>query len=142
MLIADLCPGCASGDLDLSTAAFAAVTGATDGRYPISWRLASPPLSQPIGYRFQGSNPYYIKVQVIDHRNPVYLIELDTGAGGFVALERTSDGFFQYSSASPLAVLALRVTDIYSNTLTDSGIPIASNNNDVFAGHAQFPPAP
>jgi expansin (peptidoglycan-binding protein) len=142
VLIVDLCPGCASGDLDLDTAAFQAITGATDGRYPITWQLVSPPLSGPIGYRFQGSNPYYVKVQVVDHRNPIYLIELDTGASNFVPLDRTADGFFQYNSSSPLGALTLRVTDIYSNTLTDSGIPIATNSQDVFAGHAQFPPAP
>jgi len=142
VLIVDLCPSCASGDLDLDTAVFQAITGATDGRYPITWRLISPPLSGPIGYRFEGSNPFYIKVQVIDHRNPIYLIELDTGAGSFVPLERTADGFFQYNSSSPLGLLTLRVTDIYNNTPTDSGIPIAPNSQDVFAGHAQFPSAP
>jgi len=142
VLIVDLCPSCASGDLDLDTAAFQAITGATDGRYPITWQLVSPPLIGPIGYRFQGSNPYYVKVQVIDHRNPIYLIELDTGAGNFVPLDRTADGFFQYNSTSPLGAQTLRVTDIYNNTLTDSGIPIATNSQDVFAGHAQFPPAP
>jgi len=142
VLIVDLCPGCAAGDLDLDAAAFQAITGATDGRYPVTWRLVSPPLAGPIGYRFQGSNPYYVKVQVLQHRNPIYQIELDTGAGGFVPLTRTADGFFQYSSSSPLGLLTLRVTDIYNNTLADSGIPIATNNQDVFAGHAQFPPAP
>ena len=142
VLVVDLCPGCAAGDLDLDTPAFQAITGATDGRYPITWRLTSPALAGPIGYRFQGSNPYYVKVQVLNHRNPVYRVELDTGAGGFVALARTADGFFQYNSASPLGALTLRVTDIYSHTLTDSGIPIATNNTDIFTGHAQFLPAP
>ncbi len=142
VMIVDLCPECPSGDLDLNTDAFQAITGATDGRYPISWRVVSPPLTGAIGYRFQGSNPYYIKVQVINHRNPVYRIELDTGAGGFVALDRTMDGFFQRNSPTALGALTLRVTDIYSNTLTDSGIPIASNSQQVFVGHAQFPPAP
>ena len=142
VLIVDLCPGCLSGDLDLNTDAFQAVTGATDGRYPVSWRIVSPPLSGVIGYRFQGSNPYYIKVQVINHRNPVYQIELDAGAGGFVALDRTSDGFFQRNSPTALGALTLRVTDIYGNTLVDSGIPISNNSQQVFTGHAQFPPAP
>jgi expansin (peptidoglycan-binding protein) len=142
ILIVDLCPGCAAGDLDLDTPAFQAVTGASDGRYPITWKLTSPALAGPIVYRFQGSNPYYVKVQVLNHRNPVYRVELDTGAGGFVALTRTADGFFQYNSAGPLGALTLRVTDIYGNTLTDAGIPIATNSTDVFAGHAQFPPAP
>lgn len=142
VLIVDLCPSCPAGDLDLDTPAFQAVTGATDGRYPITWRLVSPPLSGPIGYRFQGSNPYYIKVQVINHRNPVYSVDLDTGAGGFVPLSRTADGFFQKAFSSPQGALTLRVTDIYSNTLIDSGIPIASDSQQVFPGHAQFPAAP
>jgi expansin (peptidoglycan-binding protein) len=142
VLIVDLCPGCPAGDLDLDTPAFQAITGATDGRYPITWQLTSPPLSGPIGYRFQGSNPFYVKVQVIDHRNPVYSIELDTGGGNFVPLTRTADGFFEYNPGSALGSLRLRVTDIYNNRLIDSGIPIASNSQQVFVGHAQFPAAP
>lgn len=142
VLIVDLCPGCAAGDLDLDTAAFQAVTGTNDGRYPISWQLVSPPLAGPIGYRFQGSNSYYVKVQVINHRNPVYRIELATGVSSYIALPRTADGFFEYSSGSALGSLTLRVTDIYSNTLIDSGIPIATDDQQVFVGHAQFPAGP
>jgi expansin (peptidoglycan-binding protein) len=142
VLVADLCPECQAGDLDLDLPAFQAITGASDGRYPITWRLISPPLSGTIGYRFQGSNPFFVKVQVINHRNPVYSIAMRDSTGAFVPFTRVADNFFQYSPTTALGPLTLRVTDIYSNTLIDSGIPIASDSQQVFTGHGQFPPAP
>ncbi|KAI8084067.1 RlpA-like double-psi beta-barrel-protein domain-containing protein-containing protein [Gilbertella persicaria] len=35
--IVDTCPGCASGDIDMSPAAFAKIADLADGRVPISW---------------------------------------------------------------------------------------------------------
>lgn len=60
-IVGDLCPECKTGDLDLAT------TG--DGRWTISWT----PVQCNVGnnsfiYSFQGSNPYYLKLQVANTR--------------------------------------------------------------------------
>lgn len=143
VIVADRCPECRPGDLDFNLPAFQALTGESTGRFPVSWRIISPPLDGPIAYRFQGSSPYYAKVQVLNHRNPVYGMEVQGPSGDWVALDRVVDNFFVIPDGAipePYGALTLRVTDIYGNMITDSGITIA---NDVkIAGSGQFPPAP
>lgn len=143
VVVADRCPGCSSGDLDLNLPAFEELTGATTGRFPIRWRIISPPLVGPIAYRFQGSNPYYAKVQVLNHRNPIYSIEARVPSGSWVQLTRLNDNFFVIPNNAipePYGTLTLRTTDIYGNTISDSKIAIV---NDIkIPGIGQFPPAP
>lgn len=143
VIVADQCPECRSGDLDLNLPAFQALTGESTGRFPVSWRIISPPLDGPIAYRFQGSNQFYAKVQVLNHRNPVYRMEVQAPSGDFVPLDRVVDNFFVIPDGAipePYGRLTLRVTDIYGNTITDSGIAII---NDVkIPGSGQFPAAP
>lgn len=60
-IVGDLCPECSAGDLDQATAG--------DGRWKISWY----PVQCNVGesnfiYSFQGSNPYYLKLQVANTR--------------------------------------------------------------------------
>ena len=61
-IVGDLCPECQSGDLDQATSG--------DGRWTISWY----PVQCNVGssnfiYSFQGSNPYYLKLQVANTRH-------------------------------------------------------------------------
>lgn len=143
VVVADRCPGCRSGDLDFNLPAFEELIGATTGRIPVRWRIISPPLDGPIAYRFQGSNPYYAKVQVLNHRNPVHSMEARAPDGGWVQLTRKNDNFFVIPNGTipePYITLTLRTTDMYGNTITDSRIEIV---NDVkIPGVGQFPPAP
>ena len=139
VLIVDRCPECVAGDLDLEIAALQAIAGTGDGRHPISWRLISPPIGRTIGYRFQGSNPFYVKVQILFHRNPIARVEIEHG-GAFVELTRSSDGFFLYFPSGALGPITLRVTDIYGNRITDSATPIAVNNTTIFELYWRFPP--
>ncbi len=143
VIVADRCPECRPGDLDFNLPAFQALTGESTGRFPVSWHIISPPLDGPIAYRFQGSNPFYAKVQVLNHRNPVHRMEVQSPSGDWVALDRVVDNFFVIPDGAipePYGALTFRVTDIYGNTITDSGIAVA---NDVkIPGSDQFPAAP
>lgn len=61
-IVGDLCPECSNGDLDQATGG--------DGRWSISWY----PVQCAVGdsnfvYSFQGSNPYYLKLQVANTRS-------------------------------------------------------------------------
>jgi expansin (peptidoglycan-binding protein) len=57
------CPECASGDLDLGSNG--------DGRWDINWVAVACPVTGSFQYIGQNSNPYYIKLQVRNHRIPV-----------------------------------------------------------------------
>lgn len=61
LAVTDECPECSSGDLDL------AQNG--DGRYGVQWQpVQCNTGNTPAYYSFQGSNPYYTKLQVTNTR--------------------------------------------------------------------------
>lgn len=61
VLVSNLCPECKAGDLDQEIAG--------DGRWTIEWYPVQCAVgSTPLVYSFQGSNAYYIKMQISNHR--------------------------------------------------------------------------
>ena len=139
--IVDLCPECLAGHLDLSREAFAAIDELPKGRVPITWRVVSPPSAGPIAYHFkEGSNPWWTAVQVRNHRNPIAKFEYWNGSQ-WVTVPRVSYNFFvQQNPGMGAGPYTFRVTDSYSNTLTDSGIPFVEGG--MLNGAGQFPPGP
>ena len=140
--IVDLCPECLAGHLDLSREAFALIDDPVKGRVPITWRIVSPALSGPIAYHFKdGSNQWWTAVQIRNHRNPIAKFEYRTSGGQWVTVPRVSYNYFvQTNPGMGVGPYTFRVTDLYSNTLTDSGIPFVENGTVNGAG--QFPPGP
>jgi expansin (peptidoglycan-binding protein) len=139
--IVDLCPGCDAGHLDLSEQAFAAIAPLHLGVVPITWQVISPALSGPIAYHFKdGSNQWWTAVQIRNHRNPIASLEYWTSSA-WVSVPRTSYNFFvQTTPGMGPGPYSFRVTDIYGNTLTDSGI--AHVENGTVNGTGQFPSGP
>lgn len=121
VLIDDLCPGCAAGDLDLSADAFLALTGDTSGRYPISWQIVPCEPPGNVFYDFQGSNPFYVKVRLTRQRNPVARVEIQRVGGAWAEATRTTDGFFTLSPGEMLPTpLPIRATDVFGDAITFS----------------------
>jgi expansin len=139
--IVDLCPECLTGHLDLSREAFAMIDDLYKGRVPITWRIISPSISGPIAYHFKdGSNQWWTAVQIRNHRNPIAKFEYWNGSQ-WVTVPRVSYNYFvQDSPDMGPGPYTFRVTDMYSNTLTDNGIPLIANGT--VNGTAQFPPGP
>ncbi len=140
--IVDLCPECKAGHLDLSQQAFAAIAELAQGVVPITWQVVSPALSGPIDYHFKdGSNPWWMAVQVRNHRNPIAKLEYLNLSGQWINVARTSYNYFVQSvpgmDAGPYT---FRVTDGYGNVLTDTGIPFVEDGT--VHGALQFPPGP
>lgn len=140
--IVDLCPGCQSGDLDLSQEAFALIAPLSRGRVPITWQVVSPDLSGPIAYHFKdGSNQWWTAVQIRNHRNPIVKFEYLKNGSQWVEVSRTSYNYFvQTEPGMGVGPFTFRVTDAYGNALVDSGIPHMENGT--VNGAAQFPPGP
>lgn len=139
--IVDLCPGCRSGDLDLSQEAFALIANPLLGRVNITWQVVSPDIPGPIAYHFKdGSNQWWTAVQIRNQRNPVAKFEYYTG-GQWVNVPRTSYNYFvQTNPGMGTGPYQFRVTDVYGNVLTDSGIPLIANGT--VNGSGQFPYGP
>ncbi|MER5935772.1 expansin EXLX1 family cellulose-binding protein [Streptomyces sp. NPDC001928] len=125
--ITNECPlPCAPGQLDLSQEAFAKLADLKVGRIPITWQLLSPSTSETMSVRYKtGSNPYWCGIQAIGHRNPVARLEVRTG-GGWRQLPRTEYNYFISADGSGCGS-SIRVTDIYGERLTITGIALRPN---------------
>ena len=127
VLITNECPApCAPGQLDLSQQAFAKLANPAAGIIPITWRLLSPAISNTVAIRYKtGSSRYWCAIQVIGHRNPVARLEVDT-ADGWQQLPRTDYNYFLSANGDGCGN-AIRITDIYGQQLTVSGIALSPN---------------
>lgn len=124
VLITNECPlPCAPGQLDLSQQAFAKLANPTAGRISVTWQLLSPGDSGTISLRYKtGSTQWWCGIQVMGERNPVAELEVRTG-NGWTQLPRTSYNYFLSASGTGCGD-EIRVTDIYGQQLTASGISI------------------
>jgi expansin (peptidoglycan-binding protein) len=123
--ITNLCPlPCRPGQIDLSPQAFAKLGKREQGEVPITWKLVSPPLSSKIKIRYKtGSSQYWCGLQVINHRNPVARLEV-RAPGGWRRLTRAGFNYF-ISDHGDGCGKAIRVTDIYGQRLTFTGVTIS-----------------
>jgi expansin (peptidoglycan-binding protein) len=122
-----VCPlPCAPGQLDLSKQAFAELADPQLGRIPVTWSLLSPASAGTISIRYKdGSSQWWCGIQVIDHRNPVARLEVDAGEG-WQALPRTGYNYFLSENGSGCGG-DLRITDIYGERLTVTGLPVRAD---------------
>jgi expansin (peptidoglycan-binding protein) len=125
--ITNECPlPCAPGQIDLSQQAFAKLADLKVGRIPITWQLLSPSTSDTISIRYKtGSSPHWCGIQAIGHRNPVARLEV-RASGGWRQLPRTEYNYFLSDSGSGCGG-SIRVTDIYGEQLTITGIALRPN---------------
>lgn len=136
--IVDRCPECKKGDVDFSKQAFAKIAAVSAGRVAISWHFVPCAVSGPIQYHFKsGSNQWWSAVQVRDHRHIVSTFEVQKG-GAWVKVGRLSYNFFVDASGMGKGPYTFRVTDIYGQKVTDTGI--AFKEGGVVSGKGQFPP--
>ncbi|MFG2132966.1 expansin EXLX1 family cellulose-binding protein [Streptomyces sp. NPDC048751] len=133
--IVDRCPECRPGDIDLSERAFARIADPVVGRVPITWKLVSPDIGGTVAYRYkEGSSQWWCGIQVRNHRNPVATLEVRTGST-WRQLPRQDYNYFVSDNGAGCGS-DIRITDIYGQTLTDTGIAITPNVDQ--RGKAQF----
>lgn len=68
-VVVDRCPECKHGDIDLS------MNG--DGRWKIKWRVVPCEKKGKIEFQFEGSNPFYRKIQPRNTRSPPVKVIVD-----------------------------------------------------------------
>ena len=109
------CPECPYGDLDLSPDAFDQIAERIQGRVPITWRLLSVPVGEPLVFRYKdGSSQYWTAVQVRNLPHPVARMEVLQG-GQYVTLTRQHYNYFTNNEGFGPGRATLRVTDIFGN---------------------------
>jgi expansin (peptidoglycan-binding protein) len=138
--VVDECPGCQSGDLDLSPQAFQMIAPLSAGRVSIMWHEVPCNLSGPIDYHFKdGSNPYWTAIQIRNHRYPIAKVEAMVGTT-YQDIGRVNYNYFVDTAGLGNGPYALRVTDTRGHVLEDTGVPLG--NNTTSPGAAQFPACP
>ncbi|MCI0570147.1 MAG: hypothetical protein L0Y66_05295 [Myxococcaceae bacterium] len=134
--IADLCPGCKVGDLDLSREAFARVAPLGKGRVPVRWRFVPCDVQGPLHYRFkEGSTRWWAALQVRNHRVPVQKVEWWKG-GAWVELKRKPYNYFITPTAMGSGPVRLRVTATDGQVREDTLPAIRAGRT--FVGAVQF----
>jgi len=132
VFVSDLCPSCgAPGGIDIGSSG--------DGAWTITWQAIPCPVgTQKFSYKFEGSNPYYLKLQVVGHSVPVQSVQFVSGSTAYAGV-RTSDNFFTLPSGFPTPVtfpLTINIIDTNGQKVTDT---IAAMSNDqLIPGKAQF----
>jgi len=118
----DQCGGCATNSIDLSTSG--------DGSWGISWKAVPCPVgSEKLKYKFQGSNAYYLKMQVVSHKLPLSSVEYVIGGKAYPATH-TQDNFWVSPSGMPQASTWPMTVNVYSTDgekLTDT-VPSLTNS--------------
>ncbi len=136
--VVDQCPECKPGDIDLSPDAFAKIADVALGRVNITWKYVECGVTGPILYRFkEGSNQWWTAIQIRNHRHAIKTLEYENAGGTFVNVERLDYNYFVEAAGMGPGPYTLRVTDVYGNVLTDTGIE--HKEAQEVPGAAQFP---
>ncbi len=139
--VVDKCPGCAKGDVDLSSEAFARISPLSAGRVPITWHEVACDVTGPIRYEWKnGSNAFYAAIQLRNHRYPIAKLEAKNAGGTYEAIARVDYNYFVRASGLGTGPFDLRVTDTRGHVLEDSAIALGDDVER--AGAAQFPVCP
>ncbi|XP_061174761.1 uncharacterized protein LOC133183887 [Saccostrea echinata] len=133
--VKDLCPECHAGSLDL------AENG--DGRWKIQIQAIQCPVGNTkIEYKFQGSNHYYLKLQIRNARIPATQVEMyQPKSHRWSALRHTTDGFWVFGSDhvdKPVVTpFRVRLTAANGETVVDH-IPKLANDAVIHGDGVQF----
>ena len=140
VLVTDLLPEGAKGDLDLYTDAFPLIAPAEKGKVPVTWKILplDTAADAPFSYKYKvGSTEFWCAVQVRNHRYPIEKLEYLNEEGVFIELPRRNFNYFEAQSGLGKGPFTFRITDIYGQVVIDEDIPFTPD--EIQQGHAQFP---
>lgn len=139
--VMDSCPECSSGDLDLSSSAFAQIADPVEGLVDIDWKMVPCAVNGGVSYHFKsGSSEWWAAVQLRNHRFPIARLEYQRLDGGYTELYRERYNYFIASAGMGPGPYSFRATDVLGQTIESRNIPL-QNETDLAAGQ-QFPACP
>ncbi|OWF52842.1 Expansin-YoaJ [Mizuhopecten yessoensis] len=133
VFVKDMCPECKKGDVDFSETA--------DGRWNISIRAIQCPVGNTsIEYKFQGSNEYYLKLQVRNARIPATSFEVKLPDMSWSHFNHTMDGFWTVSFPTGVTYpIHLRLTAANGEVIEDTlGTDHIVNEKVIYGDGKQF----
>jgi expansin (peptidoglycan-binding protein) len=140
VFVTDLYPEGGPGALDLCPTSFAKLGDVLAGKIDIHWRLVKGPVTGNFSYRFmEGTNPYWVAIQVRNHKYPVYRMEYYRD-GKWIPMEKMHWNHFVATDIGT-AAFQIRITDHRGNTVTDTipGISSSTSAAYIISGNVQFP---
>jgi expansin (peptidoglycan-binding protein) len=128
--IVDQCPECAAGAVDLSPQAFEKIAPIERGRVPIRWHYEACDVSGGVIYHFKdGSNAWWLAVQVRNHRLPIEKLEYRADDGAFHPLSRVDYNYFVAEGGIGPGPFTFRVTDVEGQQIESPGIPLRADQD-------------
>lgn len=126
VLLADKCPECEPGHLDMSPESFRAIAEQPGGVQPISYvAVRDPVLPAPVAVRVQeGATAHWIGFMVMNHGNPLTLVEYLDGDGAWQGLTRSADNYWQKQDGAGPGPFTLRLTDVHDRQVVLDGVEL------------------
>jgi expansin len=124
--VADQCPPCAAGHIDLSAAAFADIAPLSAGLVSVSYQvIADPALPGPLAVRVkEGSSQYWLALLILNSGNPLASVQVRTGSGGWTDLVRASFNYWIAQSGAGPGPFTVRLTDTLGHQVTVSDVEL------------------
>lgn len=121
--VADQCPECERGHLDLSRAAFGRIADPAKGSVAVRYAtLVDPPVGT-LSFRVkEGSSTFWFALQVDNHGNALRSVQVRSGGGAWRTLERADFNYWISETGAGTGPFQVRVTDVRSHTAQVSGI--------------------
>ena len=129
-------PGREKGDVDLDKFAFEELTGATTGDFNITWRVVElePALGSYINYAVEQAGQWYVKIQPRNTLYPLSKFEYKVSDGVYREIKREQENMYVLNDDDmkpfPLNNLTFRMTDIFGETVEDTGINLGISGDE------------
>lgn len=121
--VADQCPECDRGELDLSRAAFGRIADPAKGSVAVRYTTVVDPPVGPLTFRVKdGSSRFWFALLVDNHGNALRSVQVRSGGGPWRTLERADFNYWISETGAGLGPFQVRVTDVRGHTAEVSGI--------------------
>jgi expansin (peptidoglycan-binding protein) len=121
--VADQCPECERGHLDLSRAAFSRIAEGAKGSVAVRYTTVVDPPAGPLSFRVkEGSSKFWFALQVDDHGNELRSVQVRSGGGAWRTLVRADFNYWISETGAGTGPFQVRVADVRGHTAEVSGI--------------------
>jgi expansin len=124
--VADQCPECAAGHIDLSQQAFSQIAQLSAGLVPVTYRtIINPPLPAPLSLRVkEGSSQYWLALLPIGNGNPITSVRVSSPSKGWQNLTHASYNYWLAASGMGPGPFTVQLTDSVGHQATLTGISL------------------
>lgn len=140
--VADRCPECKPGDIDMTPQTFNVIANKTEGRNKISWQVVPCPFQDNIKIKYKiGASAYWNAIQIRNSKYPVKKLEYLNHSGIYVNIPRQMYNYFLAergfdADKTKTGPYTFRLTSINNQVLILKNIPF--NATEEVATNSQF----